>query len=79
MVNKAKETLAPSAARFLKSKTKDSRILSLITLKLTLKILINGWYLGLILFLYLWLMTCRTLRNAKEGKGTKETMVALSL
>ena len=37
-----------------------------IGLKLTFKILINGWFLGLILFLYLWLMTCRLLRNAKE-------------
>ena len=34
-LNKAKVTLAPSAARFLKSKTKDSIILWFITLKLT--------------------------------------------
>ena len=69
MLNKAKVTLAPSAARFLKSKTKDSRILSLITLKLTFKILINGWYLGLILFLYLWLMTCK-LWKLRDAKGS---------
>ena len=67
--NKAKETLAPSAARFLKSKAKDSRILSLITLKLTFKILINGWYLGLILFLYLWLLTCK-LWKLRDAKGS---------
>ena len=66
-INKAKETLAPSAARFLKSKAKDSRIL--ITLKLTFKILINGWYLGLILFLYLWLMTCK-LWKLRDAKGS---------
>ena len=66
MLNKAKETLAPSAARFLKSKAKDSRIL--VTLKLTIKILINGWYLGLILFLYLWLMTCK-LWKLRDAKG----------
>ena len=35
---KAKVTLAPSAARFLMNKTKDS----FTTLKLTFKILING-------------------------------------
>ena len=67
MDNKAKETLAPSAARFLKSKAKDSRIL--VTLKLTIKILINGWYLGLILFLYLWLLTCK-LWKLRDAKGS---------